>query len=284
MENEQYLIYRYFVIPTSQQRSLYDEEMSKEERFKKVIISLFEKRKIVFQYWNTRHILFYEKFESQRLFFLKYAKEIIRKKKVEGEKSIDEVEDSELKTVNIFIDLSTQFVLIQKKTTEFNKTDQVKNSVESFFSSKIKEYYYTVKVDEIPNKTEFWKFIEENSNIRSLCFKLNAPNFFFGNNDTKEALTIIKEEYNNDEITLSMKNHQNELIVSDNVSEFINYISTVGGEYSVEANTNGRKVFFRSKDSVRSILIPENWKDQDINILLLKIEQVQEGLKNESNN
>lgn len=281
MEKEMYFLYRYFVIPNTLQLSIYDVEKNKEMRFIDEMIKILDSHKTIFQYWNTRHILYPVNLYDDRLFHFRYAKEIIRKKKVEGEDSIQEVLDNELKSVNIFFDIKYQFVMIQKKTTEFSNSEQVKNAIESYLSTKLRYYNYTLKIDEIPKLEEFWEFIGKYKNISELKLKMNSPNFFFGNYDTRESLSIIKEEFNNDEIEITLKNNKNELNIGDKVDTFINYISTVGGAYVVQAREFGRKISLKSIESIRKLYLPCEPNMNNASVIIEEAEKVQENLNNE---
>jgi hypothetical protein len=279
MEKDQYLIFRYFIIPITAQMTIYDSEFSKEERMIYAIQNIFNNKKTTFQYWSTKHFLFSNFEVDNRFICLKYAKEYVRKKMVEGDYNIQEIEDLELHAAQLIFDTKHQFLLIQKKTTEFPYHDQIKNALSAYFSQQLRQYNYTIKIDEIPEKIQFWRFIEENEYINTLNLKFNAPNMLFGNSETRQALNILKDDYNIDEIDVSLKNKNNKLkIFRDNISKYIDYITSVGGAYYVKARKFGKFIILKSSENIRSIFLSKQIVADDISELQTKLDELQRHL------
>jgi hypothetical protein len=282
MEKDQYMIFRYFIIPISNQMTIFDSEFSKEERMNSAIQKIYNNKKTVFQYWSNRHFLFSNFDVDNRFICFKYAKEYVRKKMIEGDYSIQEIEDLELHAAQLIFDTKHQFLLIQKKTSEFPYVEQIKNALSSFFSQHLRQFNYTIKIDEIPEKIQFWKFIEENEQINTLSLKFNAPNMLFGNTETRKALSILKDDYNIDEVDLSLKNKNNRLkILRENISNYIDYITTVGGEYYVKAKKFTKFITLKSSENIRSLFLSKQIVAEDISELETKLDELQKNLNEE---
>lgn len=70
---------------------------------------------------------------------------------------------------------------------------------------------------------------------------MNAPNMaFFGHNDTRDMLKIIKEATNNEEFDISFKNKEGKLkILKETMGGWIDYVREVGGKYLLRFSKNG---------------------------------------------
>jgi hypothetical protein len=271
METDLFYVYRCFIIPTSHQYNIYDNKLSKENLFNQEIIRLSNSNKTVFQYWKNRHIIFFDQIGNDRLFTFRYAKPIVRTKKVEGDQAIHEIIDAELKTVKVIIDIKWQYFLVEKNTREFNNREQVINAWESYLSQRLRFHGYTIKISELPEKKDFWEFVSKHENINRLSLSFNAPNILFGNMETREALKQIKNDCNNDEVSIMLKSRENMLVISEKIGKYVDYISDVGGKYLIAAKSSGKTYILKSHEAIKTMRMPKSFdshaKDKLINII-----------------
>lgn len=273
MDSDQYLLFRCFIHPASSQYNVFDRECTKEDRFRQVVEQLYVQNKTVFQYWSNKHFVYSSQEYKDRLYLFKYAKEIIRKKKVEGDKNIEVVEDSELKTVSIILDVEWQILLIQKDSREFSRIDGVRNALQSYLTSKMRHWGYNIKITEIPEKIKFWEFVESHHNFNTLSLVFNAPNILFGNNDMRDALKILKEEFNIDECSFTLKSKENNLKITDKIRAYVDYIADVGGKYLIVARDEGEKAVLKSQDAIRKWNVGGIGSERDANLLIEKVDE-----------
>jgi hypothetical protein len=143
-------------------------------------------------------------------------------------------------------------------------------------NSIIIEYDYTISLDEKPSKTTFWDYVESAEEVYKFSMKLNALNIGIGNSDVRDALDALNKQFNNDEVIIELKNQDGNLEIPKSVvGRYIEYVSQVGGKYSLSIKDTVR----RSIDSLSNALklrLRSDIKEEDIKSLRNKIEEISE--------
>lgn len=248
--------FRYMVTP-SYPNSLFEgthEQQTgktKEELIKDVFYDLYKENKTPFKIGKKKYIIFSIKSYRNRLFLFNFAKEETSKKSIEGEISIERIDDNRLMHVLIFVHVEFQVILIERKSTAFPDMRVVIKSIEWYFRDRMKQYEHTVKLYPLSRPEKFWETIESADAIYELSLTLNAPNMFGGNKDLRDLIEEIKSETNNDETTLDIKSRDGNLNIDKSFWENpIDYIARIGGKYSVYFKKDGVKEKQTNLDNV----------------------------------
>lgn len=281
MDKSEYLIFRYFIIPTSTQVSLYHQTgEKKEDLIHNCFRAINESKKTDFIYRGDRFLLFREKDYNDDLFFFQIAKEHRKKENKEGEDKVIVEDVSRLEVVNIVCQKSTQLIMIQKDTTAFADASTPINAFQNYLSKIVAPYDYTIIIDEKPSKKEFWDYVDNAKGIYNLELKFNALNINLGGDDIRKAIKDLTNEFNNDEVEIKLKNSDGKLkIVKDSVGKFIDYISLLGGKYRLVFLTHkGVRKAIDSMSNIIKIRFLKDIKNEDP----LKIEEALKSLSDKN--
>lgn len=265
------------------QQSMFDVEArkSKETYFAQVIHSLNEEKKSSFFSWGIKYMVFFIKEPLQNVFFVELAKEEVYMKPIEGDSSIEEIQDTRTPFINIIIDLKRQILLIQDKTALFNNVDVPKVKIESFFSERLSEKQITVYLKPITDKNEFWSEVETLDNISEFDLTLNAPNLFKGRFKASEFVKEVYEMYNISEFKVSLKNKMGKLsIMKENLQDYISLASAGAGKYVLKAIRDGKRVLLTSMDTIVKIIYNEE-KIEEIDTQKLENDLIDLDLRND---
>lgn len=239
--------YRISLVEPSQRSSLKSTGLVKEEVFFNLVQRLHQQQKIPFIAWGTKHIMFFIKRVSNTLYYLELAKEETYKKPVEGEHSIEEVEDTRAPFIYLILDTRRQIILIQDKKAVFQNFEVAKSRIETFFDEQLEYIGLNVLLKPITNKNDFWKEIESLDEINDFGVTLNAPNLFKGRFKANEFVKETHEEYNFTEFKLWFKSKIGKLtLYRENAEEFIALAAAGGGKYVVRAMKEGKRVIIDS--------------------------------------
>ncbi len=266
MDNSEYLVFRYFIIPTSPQVSLYHQTGEKKEdiihnQFR-LINSL---KKIDFIHRGDRFIIFSVKEYNDDLFFFKIAKEHRLKQYKEGEEKVIEENVERIEVVNLICQKSTQLIMIQKDTTAFSEVSTPINAFEKYLQKVVYEYDYTLVIDEKPSENMFWDYVNNSKSIYSLELKFNALNINLGGPDIRKSIKELSNVFNNDEVEVKLKNKDGNLkLLKKSISKYIEYISLLGGKYRlVFKGQNGIRKAIDSMSNIIKFRFLRKIEDED---------------------
>lgn len=256
-----FFAFRYLITPFDNQSSLIHEwEKSKEELMRDAWIDLFTGKKVSYLRGKRKYIFFSVVDFKNRLFGFNFAKEQSGTKYVEGDEEIISVTDQRLKHVLMFVHADYQIILIERKTSAFQKVSSAIRQLEWYLRDRMRTYDYTVNIHPLAKSDRFWEIIESSEGIYELSLTLNAPNLFGGDTDLREALQELKDETNNDETTIEFKSNEGVLKIEKKsfIGRAIEYISKIGGMYRLVAKVDGQKEKRTNLDDTESTKIPKH--------------------------
>lgn len=239
-----------------------------------IVIDFFKRIKIqkeIFTAYDRRNIIYYSNEIAKDIHLFKLAKETKRILHEEGDTDVTPLEESDYPFLYLIIDFERQIFLIQKNTSVFKDVSTVKNRIENLLKEKLENFDYRILFEEITNESVFWDYIDESSAIYELNLKLNSPNLFGGFIESEELLKKINSLFNNTSTDIKFKNEKGKLkVIKKNIQGFIKYITGGGGEWELRSNFSGRTRRIKSKDSIKTIVLPntiEKAKEDKQNVI-----------------
>lgn len=270
-----------YLITQSEQLNLFDLEVTKEELVKRILSDLEENKKTVWSNSLKKYIFAgVEKYKDD-LFFLKFARESNNTIYVEDTTDITKTKILEARYIYLIINTKYQIVMIEQNRSIFQNFKTVTNLLAKYFNENLTKNSFHLNIYPLATKYTFWHQVENADSIFQLTLKLNAPNMaFFANRNTQRILKIIKEETNNEELSVALKNSNGKLEVNRNgVGSWIDYIREVGGKYLMkykDENEDEMKSISSSDDVYNTeIAIEDEFIDEDTKeIISEKIEKI----------
>ncbi|MDO8365184.1 MAG: hypothetical protein Q7T20_00200 [Saprospiraceae bacterium] len=248
-ERSPFYAFRYFVSPSESPKHLFSDlerietSKTKEELMHDVFSDLHKEHKTDFGHSNKRFLFYSFGAYKNRLFVFQFAKEETSRKSIEGPVSIQTIPDRSLKYVLMFVHPNYQILLVERKTTAFPNVDFIIRQLEWYFRDRMRHFGYTVNIHPLSRSEKFWEAVDNADFIYELSLTLNAPNIYFGDNDLREMLKEIKDDTNNDETVIEFKSVDGNLDIKKSVwQKWIDYISNVGGRYSLKTKKIGESV------------------------------------------
>ena len=268
--------FRYLITASKDQYNLFASTKSKEELIKEVFDDLESNQKTIWTHGNKRYMFAgVERYEN--LMFIKFAKHVSTKSYKETESDISIEKVIEPKFIHLIIDESNQILLVENNTQIFQKPRGSANLFSKFVSSTLKDENFKLNIYPLATAEKFWNQVKEADSIYSLKLEFNAPNMaLFAGETTQEILKIIKEETNNEELDVSVKNSKGNLkIKKSGIGKMIDYIREVGGEIIMKYKNIGDKKMntFNSEQDILNVhvKIEDENIDTDTKINLIDI-------------
>jgi len=102
---------------------------------------------------------------------------------------------------------------------------------------------------------------------------------FFGNQDTRDILQIIKETTNNEELTVTIKNKEGDLVVrKSTLGGWIDYVREVGGRYLLKFSKDGIIEIKTSENDTAKTYIPrkktEKYSEEELKNIKDKVAEI----------
>ncbi len=288
-ERSPFFAFRYLVVPSSTQLSLFPEttntKLSKEDLMHEIWLDLQSNPKIPFTLGSKR-FLFYRLFPvNNTLFGFMFAKANTRKSYHEGDDGLITRKEDYLSATLFYVDSKTQVILMQRKTSAFKYPEASVSKIEDYLRDRMKSHGYSVNIFPLSDPDSFWQFIDDSDRLYELSLVASAPNISFGNEDLRHLLQTLKDDSNNDTVSLSVKSTDGYLKVKKEsfIGKVIDYVSSIGGFYSAKVEKNGVKINRNSSDDTYTMKAPSrepgDYSDMDIADIKLKIEDVEHKAK-----
>jgi len=255
--------YRYFVVKNTQLSLFENDDLSP-------IIDMIEKcqkeKQISVEVEGREDLLLYAHNYNEHTHLFKFCRNFPITKYIHDEEKAEIVESREpnYPFVYVIIDTHKQIVLLENKTTIYPTIDSCKNAFKAFVIAFIHNLNYSYSMDEITNLSTFWETIKNADKIFELKLNLKSPNLFGSALATNALLKGIKEDFNNDELDMSLKNTDGNLsITQEKLGDAIDYAGGGGGHWQLllirKGHTTKTKVI--SNKSVKTIEVT-NFEDE----------------------
>lgn len=254
--------YRLSIIKTD---DLFNIATPKEEYFHNFLKSIIGDKKKVFVVSGKKYIFYYISELLDGVYCFELAKEEIQNIPFEGETKVEEQSITKTPFVYVIIDQKKQLVLIQMKTTVFPDINVSRGKIEHIFTDGLQEHQITTYLNPVGDNKDFWREVEESDSITELDICLTAPNMFKGRIKAEEFVEGIKQDYNITQVDMKFKNREGKLkLLKENVGDFINLVTSGGGEFKLFRKKNGKRDPIKSSDLTQKKNYEEE-SPQDIN-------------------
>ena len=255
----EYYSYR-ILLNASSIPSLFPEEFTKEEKFRKVFSVLMEEHKDSFEHYGSNNLIFSIKQLNENIFIWQLAKEQSFKKPIAGDDRVENVEDIRYPFIYLMFHVKRQIVLIEFNSTVFPDMDSVKGKIEKYFTRKIAMSGLNVNLNDVSDHKEFWSTISEMDVVNDVTLEFNPPNLWGGEKEVDRLVKGAHEETNFSKFKLVFQNKVEGLIfTAKNFGQQIARLASGGGEYVIKGLKDG--VTF----TIRSAARPFKKRIEDVN-------------------
>lgn len=256
-QNE-YLATRYSLIQEKQitMEGYLNQTKTKEELFSEWLLDLSERNKQEITMIQDEYIIYCKAIDSEK-FILNFAKKTYE---TIGKKTEKEIRDETVENYipfYIILNKKNQVMFIQKKNEFSTNISTQRNNIEKVINAAISKTGYTIKIDFITEKSDFWNYVRENKgSIKSLNITLTAPNFLKGISSVREFLSDLKSTYNNTETKISLSNEKGNLNVPEDnkfLKDAVSYSSSGCGSWKIKT-TKSTKAYSNEDATVSEII------------------------------
>lgn len=188
------------------------------------------------------------------------------------EKGFPDVMVPDWETANLFIDPTAhkdgQKVALQDVKAVGLPLSVLKSLVNRINRSESNSEWQ-ISVNAISEENEFWKVVKTyDGRISEIDLNFVTPNIWRGQTETENALRVIRNKNNADEVEIRLKNSQNMLRPnSEEVKDSVDYISRGGGSLKIKGA--GRRTLYDSEKHVVSAEPERDGRIQDGDVRLL---------------
>lgn len=271
---QEYLAFRYLVSYNyelnndPQKKIRFYENIDKDIDFKSVLkqFNSIRKRKICVK--NINYTILSSGSNNSIVSF-KLGRTVIKNINNEQDGSLHREEYESLETINVFLDLENQIILIRNNRSIFSSINTPINILREFIRKEIKEKEYSVNIYPLVNESKFWDEINIFERIYMLRLDFNAPNMPLSQfKKTQSLLKDIQDITNNEKVSIVLQNEKGNLAIKKDsfIKELIDYILSLGGKYSIRArNRNGKVKTIDSSKNITSVDIAVNREPDEDN-------------------
>lgn len=253
-------VYRYFLICNAQ-KTLF--EKNKEE-IEEYFFKIFKDNDKVKHRYNGKEYILYPIIDKDDLIVCKLSKEKNVTIHREGERDINTDKEIDYPYIFVVINIKRHMIIIQKNTSIFEDTLTSKNRLVDIINTFLIKYNYSIKIEAIVDREEFWAAIDKADKVYSLNLRLNAPNFFGARVEANEFMKKQREEYNLTTLEINMCNEEGNLNINqDNLDNFVEYAAEGGGAYKLEFNDGDTRRTINSNNKSKKILLPQELTKED---------------------
>ena len=181
----------------------------------------------------------------------------------ERKKVFHDRKDASFPYVYLLWDKDEQAILVERDTSVFPNYEVLFRSIENHLNNLLKTYELRVSVTPLTERMDFWRSLREYAQGRGYLyeanFKLYMPNFF-GNTqqNLKEILNAVKEDYNATEFSNQISNTDGRLNIQENdqkIDAALEWIMKGGGKWSIKGKKEEgkRKVTINSTKNAKTV-------------------------------
>lgn len=238
----------------------------KNQVFKNFFENLKNSGKVDSEYQKRRYyLIFINQYDS--IVHCQLARERIFDKYEMTTEKIIGTKDQDYPFINVFVELKTQKFLIEAKTAIFDNYNTCSNVIENIMNKYLKDVDATINVNPIVEEQKFWKFFNDDNEVKNLTFSLTVPNLFDASDDATDFLNDARDNVGASNVSLNFSNSEGKLNPNKNgIESFVKYTSAGGGTWNLKyKNKNGDTRSVSSEQKSKKINI--KFYKQEINSL-----------------
>ncbi|GAB2784372.1 hypothetical protein GCM10027275_30700 [Rhabdobacter roseus] len=238
-----------------------------------VVVNKFEKStKFTFEHKNKKFLVYFIKRIDGRTYLLQIAREDLVNQPKEGETHIETEETTIVPFVHFILDIDTQIILIQERSSVFKETRSAANRILDAFVRNLTEYNVEVEMNSITHVEDFWAEVENAQKIYSLSIDIMPPNLFGSRFRSAIDVKEVHEETNFKKFRIYFANKLGRLrIKRKEFSDLLRTVASGGGDYALQIiNDIGDRVKITKDIVIQALILPD--EVEDINYLILRNE------------
>lgn len=164
-------------------------------------------------------------------------------------------EDKAYPHIHFLWNRSNQLILLEVNTSVFRNYETVIRSIEEHLNNLLDPYEYTVYIEPLTDKTEFWRVVNSFESLYEATFEMHMPNSLGRTQrDIKEMLNYYKNEYNATNFANKLSNDDGQLQIPQHdsfVNKALEWITKGAGIWILRGIQRGKKkkVTINSKNS-----------------------------------
>lgn len=254
----------------------------KNEVFRNFFEDLEENGRVDSEYQKRRYyLIFINKYDS--IIHCQLARERISDKYEMTKEKIVGTKDKDYPFINVFIELETQKFLIEYKSTIFENYSTCGDVIQNIMNKYLKTIDVTIDINPIIEEQEFWKFFENDNEVKNLTFSLTVPNLFDASNDATDFLNDARDNVGASNVFLKFANSKGKLKPNKNgIESFVKYTSAGGGTWNISyKDKNGETIKVSSKQKSKKICMRffkdeiNNLEEDKINLIKFEMQKIE---------
>ncbi len=194
--------------------------------------------------------------ENSRLIAFKIGKKKLRPLGIHSKRTFKNIEQEHFPSSTVLWSADTQIILIEKPKKDQMRVKSIINNLQSYLSSLLIAYGFTVIIEPLTYKSTFWDVIDKYDRIYSVEFTLTAPNFLGLSEGAKELVSNTKENYNADRTSLKLASEEGNLQIRKGnslVESLLSWIVPGAGRWVAYVGLNAKKIPIRSESAPKTL-------------------------------
>lgn len=229
----------------NQQLSMFSENYddTKEGRniaFRAVIQKLKEKKLLKISPRISEYILVYKIDLTEDILYCQLARRTHMDTYILTENTIKQESVDSYPPLDVFINLKQQQIAVEMNAKIITPSAIV-STMKNLINSLVRDY--SIFINTIEDKKEFWDLISEKDSIQEISFDLVVPNFFGATGAANNLVCEAKNSMNADRVELSIKNKKGGLKASlSAIDSYVKY-SSASGSWKIKMKTEGQSKY-----------------------------------------
>lgn len=203
-----------------------DTKEGRNKAFRDLIQKFKEKKVLKISPRITEYVLVYKITISEDILYCQLAKRTPMETYRLSENDLKQEQIDNYPPLDVFVNIEKQQIAVQLNSSILSEKS-IETTIKNLLNSLTKDF--SLFVNTIQDKKEFWDLIEQEDEIQEISFDLIVPNFFNATGDANELVSTAKEKLNADSVGLSIKNKKGKLKAElSAIDSYVKYASLTG--------------------------------------------------------
>lgn len=168
----------------------------------------------------------------------------------------ESIEEWPISTVIFNISSSTQILAVQETSGDANRRVGL---IEDMFNIFLVKLGWRMSIRPILDSSDFWREVEaNNSNIESIEFKYDVPNWLNARGDLPKLLKSARDHFSAQQVGLKIENNDGNLTVPEKnefIEESVKQVSAGAGKWKLKVRGTSSKI--QSGEFTKTVIIDE---------------------------
>ena len=203
-----------------------DTKEGRNKAFRDLIQKFKEKKVLKISPRITEYVLVYKITISEDILYCQLAKRTPMETYRLSENDLKQEQIDNYPPLDVFVNIEKHQIAVQLNSSILSEKS-IETTIKNLLNSLTKDF--SLFVNTIQDKKEFWDLIEQEDEIQEISFDLIVPNFFNATGDANELVSTAKEKLNADSVGLSIKNKKGKLKAElSAIDSYVKYASLTG--------------------------------------------------------